>query len=372
MALVQYLLEYGSTYATLTNEATNLVSVNVNYGRRAQLDEYNANTASVTMRYPNGYASPNASWITGTWVRISVRMVPLLGWQQLFVGRISDVQVEYGIPYVGSVGNADYVTLSCEGNFAAFGRVQGNNYAMAAASLQAQTGNCATQTGLNITTDLGFGGTQQFPGTTISGTWGDWVNRTVLTMNGRMIDLSDGILVVNPYYKLNPFFGNFSDTTNDASNHSYEKIAFTSLADNYYTQVTVSPEGFSSATVSSGSAPYRTYQVNTLNSSTAQATDLANYLLSNYKTPALRIASVTCNLNAQIGQIPAYGMNYISTQVSVAFRGTTYKGVIEGATFSGTPDSASATFYLSGQDLNNYLLLNDAVYGTLNNNKLGY
>jgi hypothetical protein len=46
--------------------------------------------------------------------------------------------------------------------------------------------------------------------------------------------------------------------------------------------------------------------------------------------------------------------------------------VLEGATFSGNPTQASATFYLSAQDLNNYLTLNDAVYGTLDNNKLGY
>ncbi len=372
MTVVQYQLEYGDTYATLTNVATNLVNVNVNYGRQAQLNQYNANTATATMRYPNGYASPNASWISGTWVRISVRLGTTGTYKQLFVGRVADVAVEYGIPYVGSVGNADYVTLSCEGNFAAFGRVQGNSYAMTAKSLSAQAGSCATETGLNISTQSGFGGTQLFPATTISGTWGDWVNRTVLTMNGRMIDISDGIMVVNPYYKASAFYGNFSDTTNDASNHSYEKIAFTSLADNYYTQITVTPESYSAATVSTGSAPYRTYAVNTLNNSTSQATDYANYLLSNYKTPALRIASVTCNLNAQISEIPAYSMAYISAQVSVAFRGTTYQCVIEGATFSGTPDSASATFYFSAADLNNYLLLDNAVYGKLDSNKLGY
>jgi hypothetical protein len=372
MAVVQYLLEYGDTFATLNNSASNLVNVTVNYGRQAQLDQYNANTASVTMRYPNGYASPNASFVTGTWVSISTRLVPNVAWQRLFVGRIDNVTVEYGIPYQGSVGNADYVTLSCEGQFAAFGRVQGNNYAMPAGTLSAQTNFCNVQTGLDITSFYLFGAEQKFPATTISSTWGDWVNRTALTMNGRIIDLGNGIGVANAYYKLNPFYGNFSDTTNNASNHSYDKIAFTSLADNYYTQVTVTPESYSPATVSSGSAPYRTYAVNTLNNSTAQATDYANYLLSTYKTRALRIASVTCNLNAQVGQIPAYGMDYVSTQISVAFRGTTYQCVLEGATFSGTPSSASATFYLSAQDLNNYLLLNDPVYGTLDNNKLGY
>lgn len=372
MALVQYQLEYGATYATLTTVASNLQNVSLTYGRQAQLDQYNANTASVTLRYPNGYASPNASWITGTWVRISIRLGTSGTYKQLWVGRIADVIVEYGIPYAGSVGNADFVTLVCEGNFAAFGRVQGNSYAMTAKSLSAQAGSCATETGLNISTQSGFGGTQQFPATTISTTWGDWVNRTVLTMNGRLIDVSDGIMVVNAYYKLSAFYGNFSDTTNDASNHFYEQIAFTSLADNYYTQVTVTPESYSPATVSTGSAPYRTYAVNTLNNSTSQATDFANYLLSNYKTPALRIASITCNLNAQISELPAYGMDYISTQVSVAFRGTTYQCIIEGATFSGTPKQATATFYFSSADLNNYLTLDNAVYGKLDNNKLGY
>lgn len=372
MALVEYKLEYGATYATLTTVADNLQNVNLSYGRQAQLDQYNANTASVTLRYPNGYASPDALFITDTWVRISIRLTVLSGWQQLWVGRIANVIVEYGIPYAGSVGNADYVTLLCEGNFAAFGRVQGNGYAMTAKSLSAQVGSCATETGLNISTQSGFGGTQQFPATTINGTWGDWVNQAVLTMNGRLIDVSDGIMLVNPYYKTSAFFGNFSDTTNDASNHCYEKIEFTSLADNYYTQVIVDPESFGSATVSTGSAPFRTYQVNTLNNSTSQATDYANYLLSNYKTQAVRISSITCNLNAQVTQLPAYSMAYISTQISVAFRGTTYQCILEGATFSGTPGQASATFYFSSADLNNYLTLDNAVYGKLDNNKLGY
>jgi hypothetical protein len=37
-----------------------------------------------------------------------------------------------------------------------------------------------------------------------------------------------------------------------------------------------------------------------------------------------------------------------------------------------TPESSRYTFYLSGADLNNYLILNSTVFGTLNNNKLGY
>jgi hypothetical protein len=290
-------------------------------------------------------------FITGTWVRISVRLGTSGTFRQLFVGRLTDVIVNYGIPFSGGVGNADFVTLTCEGNFAAFGRVQGNSYAMTAGTLSAQAGQCATQTGLNISTSSGFGGTQAFPATTISSTWGDWVNRAVLTMNGRLIDISDGILMVNAYYKISGFYGNFSDTVNNASNHSFEQIAFTSLADSYYTQVTVDPESFAAATVETGVAPFRTYLVNTFNASTSQATDFANYLLSTYSTATTRILSVTCNLSAQNGGIPSYSMGEIGSTVTVTFRGVTLNCVLEGATFSGNPTQASATFYLSAQDL---------------------
>ena len=374
MAIVQYQVEVGATYATLTTVVSNVQNVSLKYGREKPLENYSANTANVVLRYPTGYTTPNALFVTGTWVRISVRRVApgYETYTQLFVGRLTDVIVNYGIPYSGGVGNADFVTLTCEGNFAAFGRVQGNSYAMTAGTLSAQAGQCTTQTGLFVSTTTNFGGTQAFPATTISGTWGDWINRAVLTMNGRLIDVSDGVFMVNAYYKIPGFYGGFSDTANNTSNHVYEQIAFTSLADSYYTQVTVDPESYSPATVQTGSAPYRTYLVNTFNASTSQATDFANYLLSTYSTATTRILSVTCNLNAQNGDMPRYGMGEIGSTVTVTFRGVTLNCVIEGATFSGNPTQASATFYLSAQDLNNYLTLDDAVYGKLNENKLGY
>lgn len=372
MAVYQYQVEYGATYATLTSVATNVQNVQFTYGRQRPLDAYSADTASVTMRYPTGYASPNALWITGTYIRISGKLDSEATYSQLWVGRIADVTVQYGIPYSGGVGNADFVTLNCEGYFANFGRVQGGSYAMAANLLQVQCNNASNASGLSVNPISSFGSEQTFPATTVSGTWGDWVNRVVLTLNGRMIDTGTATLIVNPYYKQPALFGNFSDTINDIDNHSFNQLAFSSYADNWYTQVTVTPESFGSATVQTGSAPYRTYQVNTLNASTAQADDYARYLLSTYKDQKLRILSVTCLLNDQITTVPKYGQGYQGTQVTVTFRGTTYQCVIEGGTWSGTPTEQTATFYLSAQDLNNYLILNNAVYGKLDSNKLGY
>jgi hypothetical protein len=369
MAVVNFQVEYGSTYGTISTVATNLQNVQLSFGRQKPLDQYNADTATVTMRYPNGYSSPVALFVTGTWVRISARLDPALAFEQLWVGRIADVDVNYGIPYSGSVGNADYVNLVCEGYFANFGRLQGGGYAMPAGTITYQCAQALAQTGLDVSPL--YASTTPFPATTVSSTWGDWINRVVLTLNGKLLDNGTSVSITNAYYKYASTAA-FSDTTNDLTNHCYDQLAFSSFADNWYTQVTVTPESYSAATVSSGSAPYRTYAVNTLNNSTSQATDYANYLLSTYKTQSLRIFAVTCNLNAQIGNAPFFGQTSPGGQVRVIFRGTTYQCVVEGGSYSATPGSATATFYLSAQDLNNYLTLNDAVYGTLDSNKLGY
>jgi hypothetical protein len=373
MALYQYQVQYGATYATMSaNTASNVQNVQFNYGRRLPLDQYSAETANITLRYPNGYTSPEALFVTGTFIRIMGRLGTSNPYAQLWVGRINNVTVQYGIPYVSNVGNADFVNISCEGALAEFGRLQGFSYAMAAGELGVQLVDSNAQTALSAASYSGYGDEVDFPATTITGTWADWINSCALTMNGRITDIGSGIVISNAFFKLPATFGNFSDTTNDYNNHIYNQIEFSSLADNFYTQVTVDPESFSPATVSTGSAPFRTYQVNTLNASTAQATDYANYLLSTYKTQALRIMSITCSLNAQSIEIPRYAQGYIASQVSVLFRGTTFQCTIEGGTWSGTPESASATFYLSSRDLSNYLILNDAVYGKLDENKLGY
>jgi hypothetical protein len=62
----------------------------------------------------------------------------------------------------------------------------------------------------------------------------------------------------------------------------------------------------------------------------------------------------------------------VGARVSVTFRGTVYQSIIEGVRVTATPQSSRYTFYLSGADLNNYLVLNDTVFGTLDYNKLGY
>lgn len=378
MARIEFRVALGTSWAqvvALTNVATNLQSVNISGGRQRPLDQYNANTATATFRYPTGYASPNSNFVTGRFVAIDAQTMASPGtWYRLFVGKVSDVEVQYGIPYSGGVGPGDYVTLTVEGMFAEWARMNGQNYSMASGTLATQTATANTQTGLQVLTDSGFGGNSSFPATTISSTWGDWLNRLALTMNGKIIDKGDYILLVNQYYKTSGIYGNFSDVPGDwgFDFFKYDKITFSSFADNYYTQTTVVPDGLAAQTVQTGSAPYRTYQVNTLNSTTGQALDYANYLLNTYGAQATRITSISCLVSDQKSMFPGWGASNLGAQISVKFRGTTFECILEGVTWSATPEQCRATFYVSSGAYNNYLILNNAVYGKLNENRLGY
>lgn len=378
MAIQNYTVSY-YTPTTGLQALTNVVSINANVGRQRQLDQYSTSTAQIVMRYPTGYASPIAGLVPGTIIEIKNSATNLRN----FLGRISNVQVQFDKPYSGGVGNGDYLTISCEASLAEFGRKSGGGYAMAAAQLTTQFAAVSAQTGYYLNLDSGVGDFD-LSATTVNGTWADYLNLVALTLNARIIDVWDFLLVQPRTLFVSPFLVrdsgvNFSDTTNDATNQVYDGITFASYADNFYTQVTVDPEVPAAQTVTSGSAPYRTYTVNTLNGTTGQALDYANYLLNNYKTPKVAISSISCLTNAQnsmqlddLGSGPNDCGRQIGKRVTVAFRGTTYPCLIEGYSFSAVPGESRYTYYVSAADLNAYLILDNATFGKLDSNRLGY
>jgi hypothetical protein len=101
-------------------------------------------------------------------------------------------------------------------------------------------------------------------------------------------------------------------------------------------------------------------------------------LLSNYDEQGQALLSISCLAEAQSSfQLDSlFGSGSLSTypgfQVNVTFRGTVFTCIIEGVSMTATPESSRYTFYLSGADLNAYLILDNTVFGTLDNNKLGY
>ena len=373
---LSYSIDY-STDGTSWTTLSNVQNISLSIGRQTMLEQYSASTASFVVRYPTGYASPITAMVPGTFIRIQLPTA-----SSRFFGRIKDVSVNYGIPYSGGVGNADYLNVSVEGAFAEISRMSGGNYSMPADTFQNQISLAQTATNMTITPNFNTA----MGASTISSTWGDWLNASLVTQNGRMSD-TQGVrtIVCNGPYNASTCDVNFSDTANNATNQAYDQASFGAWSDNYYTQVTVTPSSFAAQTVTKSGAtlPYRTYSVNTLSASTGQALDQANFLLSQYQTQQFALTSISCLAETQKtfmldalapsggGSRAQFG-GMIGARVSVTFRGTVYQSIIEGISVTADPNSSRYTYYLSGADLNNYLILNDSVFGRLDYNKLGY
>ena len=378
MGLQSYTVSY-STNGTTFTALTNVQNITINAGRRAQLQAIQATTATVELRYPTGFASPIADLVTGTIIEIknTNTIYPYPG-ADMLLGRISNVTAVYGIPYQTGVGNADYLIIEIEGSFAVLGRMQGESYIITGTNLADQCIEASTETAITVEK---VGPNTSIAPTTVSGTWGDWVAQAALTTNSRLHDtvFTDTVSIVSPFAQ-NIATTGFSDVANNINNQVYDGITFDSLGDNYYTQITVDPQDFAAVTVTQAgaSAPFRTYQVNTLSASIGNATDFANYLLGNYGTANFAISSFTCSAESQaVCQLD--GMNngpnfnsFVGTQVNVTFRGTVFTCLIEGVTMSASPAGATFTYYVSGADLNAYLLLGNPILGQLDNNRLGY
>jgi hypothetical protein len=379
MTIQNYRVYYGTVPNTFIGYLDNVQNIQITVGRQKQLDQIKASTANISLRYPTGFASPIAELVTGTYIAVYNITNDLYSNYPVWFGRITDVVASYGIPYQSGVGPADYLEISCEGNFAALGRMEGNGYSMAAGDVSTQIATASTQTGITINAQPASI-TTPVAATTVSTTWADWVARVCQSTNSRLWDGGTAAesTVVSPFigYTAQVFFGD----TNAPYEQNYSQINFDSYSDNYYTQVTVDPESFSPSTVTKAgaAAPYRTYQTNTLNASTAQATDYANYLLANYSDPKLGISSVTCIAEAQTSfRLDRAGYNNSlgsapGCRTTVQFRGVVYYCVIEGVTMSASPAGATFTFYLSAEDLNAYLILNDNFFGKLDENRLAY
>lgn len=354
-------------------------SYTVNIGRQFQLDTYRADTATVEIWYQQ-YLQLE----TFLKVDVPMRIYDDARSVVLFQGNIKDVEIVYGMPYdsVSGIGNADRMVITLESRFAAFGRMSGNGYVMAAAKLGTQLDNAETQTNVTIV-NPSDASTIDMGGQTLQGTWGDWLNRVLLTLNNRLRQQPS--LEVVSKYSIPTLTYSFA-TADGPLFQRYDQVTFDSLSDNYYTQVTVDPEGLTEQTVQSGSAPYRTYKVDTLNATTGQALDYANYLLNNYDNPQLALSTITATSQQQgtnfyldtLGYVGSglppttYTQSLVGRATVLTLRGVGYNFVIEGLTVSGDPETQRFTYYVSAQDLNAYLILDDSVYGTLDNNKLGY
>jgi hypothetical protein len=369
----QYTVEYSLNYSTWT-AISNVQEITARVGRTGLQDTFEPSGASIVIRYPSGFASPIAAFNVGTWIRIKRVGAIYETWN----GKIRNVTVQWGKPYNygTATGNADYVTLECEGALAEWGRLQGNNASVVTANAYFQLADVSFQGTLPVGTTYSPTTSPTVGASTISGSYAEWLNTFAATLGAT---IKDGSNQVGVYTK--DFVGtlpvSFSDAANNATNQVYDELTFDSLAADYYTRVEVNTLNFGTVVVTAAgaTAPFRTLRISTFSASVGQATDLANYYLGIYSTPSFGISSLSCKAEAQntfaleLGyawwDLPGYRCN-------ITFRGNTYYMTILGCTLTATPESARYSYSVIDADLNPYLILDDPVYGVLNTNKLSW
>jgi hypothetical protein len=88
MAIIQYQVEVGADYSTLTTVVDNVQNVSLTYGRQKPLRRVQRKHRQRCCALPKRlHVAQTRLFITGTWVRISVRLGTSGTFRQLFVGR---------------------------------------------------------------------------------------------------------------------------------------------------------------------------------------------------------------------------------------------------------------------------------------------
>jgi hypothetical protein len=148
--------------------------------------------------------------------------------------------------------------------------------------------------------------------------------------------------------------------------------------------VTQSPAG--AAQTSSDSTSIALYQaqnfnlLNLLNSTTTEVAGLGAYLLGKYRNPVLRFTGISCELAAltpaQWSTIFAIDLTSIVTVQKDYNTGTptteSQTLITSGIEHRIVPGSHIVSYTFESTDGNQYLTLNDAIFGTLDNNLLSF
>jgi hypothetical protein len=125
-----------------------------------------------------------------------------------------------------------------------------------------------------------------------------------------------------------------------------------------------------------GTAPFRSFVLETYATDTTQSKNLADYYLASVDDQVVAPNAVSVTSGGQNGtDVDSLNSNLFclmpAYKTQIEFRGTTFPARIEGATMTATPEQTRVTYYLSSAEANPYFILDSADYGVLDQNKLG-
>jgi len=371
------------SFATSTTFTTlpDVQQISISNGRRRQIDDYGVDQLTVESLSPTDWTvTPKLGDNIIAWVYTNqYPSYPTYNYWKMFQGRITNVEIKYGM-----VTNEDSVIITAEGLQAELGRTQINAYAVTSAKTDVQVFDIADSVGLYVgpTSGMSTGSAQTYTGNLKA-----FVDTEIRTEQGRLRSTPTGPTTLD-MGTLN-FVGRgalltgaavtpeWSDgTLTSITNYKYQQVKFKSAAEDYYNWITVEPLGLASQTSTSLSTPIYSYVAQTYDVSTSQALSLAQYLQFKYDTTNSTPRELGFTIGQQARADAVFMLNLISNflglEINIVLRGVRYYCIIEGVNIQATPDDTRILFYVSSNETNDYLILNNAVYGKLDNNRLGF
>jgi len=367
---------------TMVDLTSIVESVNITRGRNRQLDQFNAGTATIAFNNqteilnPSNTASPYYPFVLPRCpVQILANGIPI------YTGLVTDWNLDYDI------SNKDMMYASCADNFTVLA-----NQALNAVTPSAQATGARINTILDLT-EINYQGARSID--TGSSTLGAYaIDQDTVCLNylqqvntseqGYLFMSANGTLTFKGRSSvLNPVAGATFNT--DGTGLPYQTLINQygdELLYNYI--ITQSPAGAVQTTSNANSiALYQAQQyalTNLLNSTTAEVAGLGNYLLGKYKNPVLRFTGLSTQLTAlsSVNQNIALTLDLTSicSVVKNFVVGTpateTQTLIVSGVSHNITPGSHIISYTFESTDGNQYLTLDDSIFGTLDNNLLSF
>ena len=369
----------GVTFVDLTSLVEN---VSITRGRSRQLDQFNAGTAVIAfdnasqLLNPSNTASPYYPFVLPRCpVQILANGIPI------YTGLITDWNLDYDI------SNQDMMYASCSDSFTVLA-----NQSLNAVTPSVETTGARINTVLDLP-EINYQGARAID--TGSSTLGAFaISQDTNCLNYlQLINTSEqGYLFMSAVgtltFKgrssvLNPVPGATFNT--DGTGIRYQSLINQfgdELLYNYI--VTKSDAGAAQTTSNADSiALYQAQQyslTNLLNSTTTEVAGLGNYLLGKYQNPVLRFTGLSTEMSAlsttDQNIVLGLDMTSICSVVKNFVIGSpateTQTLIVSGIAHNITPGSHIVSYTFESTDGNQYLTLDDAIFGTLDNNLLSF
>jgi hypothetical protein len=357
-------------------------SVNITRGRSRQLDQFNAGTATIAfdnasqILNPSNTSSPYYPFVLPRCpVQILANGVPI------YTGLVTDWNLDYDI------SNEDIMYASCSDQFTVLA-----NQALNAVTPSAEASGTRINTVLSYS-EINYQGARAIDtGSSTLGAYAIVQDTNVLNYLQLINTSEQGYLFMSANGTLT--FKGRSSVLNPVAGATFNTngtgLPYQTLVNQYGDEllynyiVTQSPAGAKqTASNATSIALYQAQQyslLDLLNSTTTEVAALGNYLLGKYQNPVLRFTG----LSTQMAALSATNQNIvlgldltsICTVVKNFVTGTpateTQTLIVSGISHNITPGSHIVSYTFESTDGNQYLTLNDAIFGTLDNNLLSF